>query len=510
MYNCRPKHRANRQMNFSPSDRPKLVWASVILANGFTTEKKEQKMGHKAHLLNDEQMRHFIVNGYVTVKTDLPASFHENIFQQTETVFEKEGNPGNNLLPRIPVIQEIFDDSTVRGALSSVLGPDYYMQPHRHPHYNPPKSKGQNMHQDGGKRWSHHTRRLLVFYYPQDTPEALGPTGILPGSHYYNTPDGAKIREELPLCGEAGAVTLANYDLWHRAMPNRSEKNRYMMKFLFARMSEPQSPSWNSEQAQWRDGSDGLQSDSIHDGSHHKMFKHVWDWHYGKKSTDIPQGRPSCVESISELIKALGDASESICLNAAYALSEFGAAAVPALIETLADESETIRRNACYALSAMGSPAVPALIGALRDGNWWVRDSAAETLGDIGLPAQDAIPALLGASQDESEQVRLHVAEALGTTSQLEPTAVPALALALQDENERVRCNAALALVRLGPHAKDAVPALQAALSDENRYVRGDAAHVLHRIGTAEAKDVLLHFLITSRWCPLTTRESTY
>merc|ERR1712096_94595 len=140
-------------------------------------------------------------------------------------IFKKEGNPGNNLLPRIPMINEVFEDPWVAGAFTSVVGPDYYMQPHRHCHSNPPYSKGQNMHQDGGKRWSHKTRRLLVFYYPQDTPEEIGPTGIIPGSHYYNTADGATITAELPLCGQAGDVTLANYDLWHRAMPNQTEKN---------------------------------------------------------------------------------------------------------------------------------------------------------------------------------------------------------------------------------------------------------------------------------------------
>ncbi|MCZ6679978.1 MAG: HEAT repeat domain-containing protein [Candidatus Poribacteria bacterium] len=466
-------------------------------------------MVDKTYLLNDEQMRHFIVNGYVTVKTDLPKSFHDAIFEQTETVFEKEGNPGNNLLPRIPKVQAVFDDQTVRGALISVLGADYYMQPHRHPHYNPPGSDGQRLHQDGGRRWSHHTRRLLIFYYPQDTPEVLGPTGIVPGSHYYNTPDGAKIREELPVCGEAGTVAIVNYDLWHRAMPNCSDQKRYMMKFLFARMSEPQSPSWNSAHADWSYAGNG-RSESTDDGVHQRMFQHVWDWHYGKANGDMPNGHPDHAESTSALFEALGSDSEAICLDAAYALSEYEAPVVPTLIEALGDESEASRRNACYALSAIGAPAVDALISALGARNEIVRASAAETLGDIGLPARAAVPALMEALGDEAEGVRYHAAEALGTTGQLESTAVQALSAVLQDESERVRRNATLALARIGSHAEGAVGALQGALSDENRYVRGDAAHALHRIGTPEAKDVLLRFLITSRWCPLTSKESTY
>ena len=52
--------------------------------------------------------------------------------------------------------------------------------------------------------------------------------------------------------------------------------NRYMMKFLFARMSEPQAPSWNNETTDWK------QSKPIGNAAHQKMFQHVWDWHCGK------------------------------------------------------------------------------------------------------------------------------------------------------------------------------------------------------------------------------------
>ena len=444
-----------------------------------------------AYLLSDQEIRYFIVNGYIKVKTDLPASFHQTVLEQTETVFAKEGNPGNNLLPRIPEIRKIFDSKTVRGALTSLLGEDYYLQPHRHCHYNSPKSEGQNLHQDGGAIWSHHTRRLLVFYYPQDTPDELGPTGIVPGSHYYNTPAGGEISEELPLCGEAGTIAIANYDLWHRARPNLSDKKRYMMKFLSARMSEPKSPSWNSEQTEWSDDYGGRQNGPIHE-KHQRMFKHLWDWHYGKASADVAKIPPTSGESTSELIEALGSDSESLGLNAAYRLGGLGSSAVPPLIEKLGHESETIRRNACYALSALGTLAVDGLIRALEDREWQVRDRAAETLGDIGLPAQGALPGLIDALSDGSEQVRYHAAEALGIVGQSESTAVSALTWALSDKEEKVRGNATFALARIGPYAKDAVDGLGAVLYDENRYVRGDAAHALHRIATPEAKDVLL------------------
>ena len=455
----------------------------------------------KKYLLTDDQMRHFIVNGYVIVNTNLPASFHDFIYEQTEIVFEKEGNPGNNLLPKIPEIQGVFDDKWVIGGLTSVLGEDYYMQPHRHAHFNQPQSEGQQMHQDSGKEWSHHTRRLLVFYYPQDTPVELGPTAIAPGSHYYNTPDGVTASNEFPVCGKAGTVAIVNYDLWHRAMPNRTDKNRYMMKFLAARMSEPRCPSWNNEQGKWD------QSELIGNGTHQKMFQHVWNWHYGKTNGDIPSNGRS-MESVPELIEGLGNDSESRGLSAAYALSEFGESAVPALMRAFENESEATRRNAYYALNAIGAPAVDPLIDSLGHLDPQVREIAAEALGDIGSSAQAAVPALVAALEDKSERVRFHAAEALGTVSQQESTAISALSAALRDENERVRQDAALALARIGPPAADAVDALEAVFSDGNMYVRGDAVHALYRIGTPEAREILFRFLMRTRWCSVTDRVS--
>ncbi|MCZ6680834.1 MAG: HEAT repeat domain-containing protein [Candidatus Poribacteria bacterium] len=452
-------------------------------------------------LLSDEQMRHFIVNGYIILKTDHPANFHEAIFNQTETAFEKEGNPGNNLLPRIPMIQELFDDPTIHGALISLLGPNYYMHPHRHCHYNPPGSQGQNMHIDSWTRRRHRTRWVMALYYPQDTPETLGPTGILPGSQYYNTQSNGNGGSEMPLCGEAGTVAIIHYDLWHRATPNRSDQKRYMMKFLFTRMEEPRHPAWNNEQAVW---------DAAGDEKHQPMWTHLWDWHAGKKNGAVTRRGPAGAASIAEQIEALRDKSEVVCLHAAYTLGAMGEPAVPALMETLAEESAAIRRNASYALTAIGAPAVPALIEASSDGKEWVRESAVEALGDMGLPAQEAIPALSQGLGDESEQVRRNAADGLGIIGQSSPAAVAPLMGALRDADEWVRRNASLALARIGPDAKNAVPALEAALKDENRYVRANAAETLHRIGTPGAKEVLTRFLMTSRWCPSTTRESAY
>ena len=129
--------------------------------------------------LTDQQMRGFIRDGYAVVKTQLPREVHQDIWDQTEALFESEGNPGNNLMARIPDMRLVFDDPAVDGALAGVLGDSYYMHPHRHCHYRPPHSEGQQIHKDSFTRRRHRTRWILAMYYPQDTTVDMGPTAVV-------------------------------------------------------------------------------------------------------------------------------------------------------------------------------------------------------------------------------------------------------------------------------------------------------------------------------------------
>jgi HEAT repeat protein len=467
----------------------------------------------------------------------LPARVHQAIYQKTEEVFEKEGNPGNNLLPRIPAIQHVFEDPVIVGALKSVLGPNYAMHSHRHPHINPAQSDGGGWHKDSywgyNKVRYHRTRWAMIFYYPQDVPLEQGPTAVMAGTQYYN----ARVEDETsevhqPVLGEAGTAALVHFDLWHRAMPNSTDRNRYMMKFQFTRMQEPTRPSWNARRLEWpANGAD----------KHQVLWSQVWDWHCGRagRSAGASNGHsvaeltkilesaeeterlgavnqlgalgPAAEAAVPVLARTLQDAAEPLQLNAAYALGTIGEAAVPVLGEILDDVEEGPRLGATYGLGAAGAAAVPALVEALDHGHEHVRGYAAYALGEIGAAAGDqAVEALAGMVRDPSEWVRRNVAEALGTVERHAEVVVPALITLLEDEDEQVRFNTPYALARYGEAAAAAVPVLAQALTDENRYVSGHSVSALQRIGTPEAEQVLLDFLTTLRWCPITDKESMY
>ena len=448
----------------------------------------------EVNLLTDEQMRSYVVNGFITVRTALPPEFHRDVYERTDAIFEKEGNPGNNLLPRLPDVQKVFDDPNVAGALTGLLGAGYYMHPHRHCHCNPPGGAGQRMHMDGWNRRHHHTRWAMAFYYPQPTPLRLGPTGVVPGSHYNNTYD-AEAGSELALCGDAGDVTIVHYDLWHRAMPNSSKRSRYMMKFLFTRMREP-------GEASWKHAPDGRRTPDGWGSSETRapLWNHHWQWHRGLSSAN---GGNAPVDRIA---RNLEHEDEDVALNAAYRLAATGKPAIPTLTSRLDDGTEPVRRNAAYALSAIGAPAVPSIIERLgRD-----TATAVELLADIGRGAEAAVPYLVDKLAHEEPEVRRWSAEALGNIAQAEPAVVWGLKRQMKDTDGDVRRTTALALAKLGPAAESAVPELRDGLADDNRYARANAAEALRRIGTPAALNALIPALAAARWCPGTTSESTF
>lgn len=489
------------------------------------------------YLLNDEQMRHFLAYGYVKLKTELPASFHQAVYERTQAVFEKEGNPGNNILPRVPQIQRVFDDPVVRGALTSVLGPDYTMHSHRHPHISPAGGQGGGWHKDS--YWGYHkvryhrTRWAMIFYYPQDVTPENGPTGVIPGTHYY---DSSVMRDDESrhqmVCGPAGTCTLVHFDLWHRAYPNHSDANRYMMKFQFTRMSEPVAPAWNGGQTAWEPLANGLPP-------HDVLWSKLWDWHRGASSQTTSRsseaaalinalqgndltGRVQAAGTLGTLgsgaeaalpvlAEALRDEYEPLRLNAAYALGAIGKKAVGPLVEALGDEHEHTRLDAAYGLSACGSEAIDPLDEILSDADAEKRGLAAYALGDIGPAAGTQVAEDVAAlAEDPSEIVRRNVAEALGTMQQAAPAVVESLARLVNDEDSQAGYQAAYSLARLGSAASAAVPALVQGLESENRYVRNHSVEALRQIGTPQANAALLDFLTASRWCPLTSKESTF
>ena len=249
----------------------------------------------KAILLDDEAVQEFIISGYVLVETDFPDEFHRSVRQQIIDVFQRRGQPYNEILEEVPDLHKVYDHPNVRGALISILGEDYQMNAHRHCHYMAAGETGGHWHQDGANKRHHRIQTVLAMYYPQDVTEEMGPTMILPGTQYHNTPTGlmgsyANFKDQIAMTVKAGTVAIVHYDIWHAWMDNRSDTDRLMLKFLFDRTSEPTGPSWDTDpDADFYVGTGGRWL-SIDDQTaaykHRRMWRNVWNWLHGETIED--------------------------------------------------------------------------------------------------------------------------------------------------------------------------------------------------------------------------------
>ena len=279
--------------------------------------------------LSDGQLQSFIANGFLTLKSSLPDAYHRVIFERFDEVATDIGHFGNNLLPLIPELIEFFDDPVVKGALTSVLGPEYSMHPHRALHKNPPGSDEQQFHKDSYWGYTRRVRNhrpwwVMIMYFPQDTELAKGPTAVMAGSQHLNQrPEG--YCAEVPIAGDAGAFVLIHYDVWHRKMKNLTDCHRYMFKFEFARLKPPRrgqpAKAWNAP-----DDVPGLDLSPA--------WEATWQWLNGR--TPAPAKHQAHVEE-------LGTDDEGIGINAGYRLGA-DPANVPTLLDAL-DSNPTPHEN---------------------------------------------------------------------------------------------------------------------------------------------------------------------
>ena len=201
------------------------------------------------HLMADEQVAEFIVNGYHVIEPVFPEGFDEGIAQQLDRL---EKNPGDAIIEVIPDLQQVLDHPAVKGVLVSLLGHDYRVHPHRHWHCRQPGDGYLRWHQDGTNNRDVLIRRFLGLYYPRDVTADMGPTIVVPGTQYRNAPTDrmatyTNIRGQVPLVVSAGTVAFTHYDMWHGTSANRSSVKRHMIKFLFERTKDNTGPSWNHD-----------------------------------------------------------------------------------------------------------------------------------------------------------------------------------------------------------------------------------------------------------------------
>lgn len=493
-------------------------------------------------LLNDEQLRAFIVDGFLTVDCGLPPAQHARIRSDLEWMIDHGPNQGNNVLPLVPALERVIASPAVRGALTSLLGPDYVLAPHRYAHDNAPDARRTSLrgayqpgfgtpdpwvHQDSHSplaRPRHHQLwHAMVMYYPQETSEAMGPTRLVPGSQWQAAVMPGDERRALPATGGAGTCIVTHFDLVHGRSANVEESTRFMIKFVASRVRAPTAPTWPSVQERW-------QAPAARGGAWRldAAWQHHWRWMRG----DGP-ARSRTAANIDDLIAAF-DRNEPERIEAIYAAASLGVGAVPALSDRLRapprrcwNEDAVVMEDAAYALAALGAPAVPELRRLARHDVAWVRINAAFALGEIAAAARDALPELVALLQDPAHAVVRTALDAIGQVGGVDREQLLACSRLLDEPPpswrepllrgwsgvDQVRANLALASLRLGVGTRSPVieDVLVRCLDEQGGYASGYAIEGLLRLGTRSGMERALRYLVPRRWdAVLRTGQRTY
>lgn len=441
-----------------------------------------------------------------------------------------------------PQLNTMLKHPLVDGCLQSVLGTDYYVHLHRHPHMRDnvdkgPPGKVHGLHKDSmynsrfgvdAKRRQHRIRMCMLMYFPQETPVELGPTAIMPKSHYLlhsplggvNTVPYEPDAKAIHLAGPAGTVGIVAYDMLHTSTNKALLNKRHMIKFLFSRMTEPSvsGPTWAFTGTPWQ-GSDNMQE---------PIWRAQYDWHCGRPDKPSWDDDTAAQGPIEDLAAQLQSHNEMEAVRASYTLGVAGGVAgceelmtalkrLPAQeiteqeLASKFDEADATVQ-AAYGLVEQGAAAVASLQELACSDEPVLRARAIDILGDIGPQAADALPTLLKAAQDDqAEDPRRRAVEAIGTVGcgvSNQVALCVSLAASLADSSPQVRRNAAYSLARLAPALRDApvaqsqlvVSALAKTLTDSTEFGRGFSALALERIGTEGSFKAALAHLQTMRF----------
>ncbi len=191
--------------------------------------------------LKDSQVLDFCKNGFLVLEGVVP----DNINRRTvEFLDQYPSHEPSEILSEDWFIDNVILNDQAAGAIRSLLGQNFglpiIMSNHR---VNCP-SPAQGWHRDGNSKHGPALDYLQVFYYPEDCPLDLGPTELLPGSHFLFSLSRKMghyggIRGAYRAAAPAGTIFLTVYSIWHRRSVASGSGLRNLLKYNYWRTEAP-------------------------------------------------------------------------------------------------------------------------------------------------------------------------------------------------------------------------------------------------------------------------------
>ena len=193
--------------------------------------------------LTDSQVLDFCCNGFLMLEGVVPDEVNRRTNQYLERGAADLEPTG--ILEQDWFIEHVICNLRAAGVVRSLLGAGFHLPVLMSNHHREgPQPAVGAWHVDGNYRFSHELNFLQVFYYPQDTPVELGPTEVLPGSHFLRGQQRYlahlnNIKGGQKTAAPAGSIFITVYHIWHRTSPLSCAGVRDMLKYVYWRTSPP-------------------------------------------------------------------------------------------------------------------------------------------------------------------------------------------------------------------------------------------------------------------------------
>ena len=191
----------------------------------------------REHLITSKQMAQFVASGYLKFENMVPKDLCKACLEemQANKGFLAVGTPFEETWPKGTALGDAFRLPQVKGLIDSLVGPDPLYDHHAAHLVKAGIMKGPDMHQDSVIDFRENYFDIQLSFFPVDTPDEMGGTFLVPGSHFRNVRTG-EIRGYQHIIGKiwatcpAGTMYVWNTRVWHGARSNHTDKDRYMYK----------------------------------------------------------------------------------------------------------------------------------------------------------------------------------------------------------------------------------------------------------------------------------------
>ena len=191
--------------------------------------------------LTDSQVLEFCKQGYLLLEGVVP----DEINRRTISYLDKHpSHEPTEILTEDWFVDNVILNPQAAGAVRSLLSQNFGLPIIMSNHRVECPSPSQRWHRDGNSKHGPELNYLQVFYYPEECSIDLGPTELLPGSHFLFSLSNqmghyGAIRGAYRAAAAAGSIFVTVYSIWHRRSAASGEGLRNLLKYNYWRTESP-------------------------------------------------------------------------------------------------------------------------------------------------------------------------------------------------------------------------------------------------------------------------------